>query len=70
MMTRLEREVQGWKERYEKREKELLDQHSSQISQMEKSHKEAIGVEKQKAETELYQTKQVNVSFIYHVKSP
>lgn len=58
-MTRLEREIQSLKEKSSSREKELIEQHTSQVQQLNKVHSESLETTKQKAEAHLTQTKEV-----------
>ncbi|XP_056005748.1 protein FAM184A-like [Ostrea edulis] len=58
IMTRLEREILVLKEKSTAREKELTDKHTEEVQRLNKAHSESLELTKQKAETQMAETKQ------------
>lgn len=58
-MTRLEKEIQSLKEKSATRERELTEQHTSQVQQLNQAHSQSLEMTKKKADDQLTQTKEV-----------
>ncbi|KAK3095651.1 hypothetical protein FSP39_017162 [Pinctada imbricata] len=58
MVTRLEKEVQSWRDKHDSREKELMDRNTTEVEQLQRSHKDALERERQRALTEMNQANQ------------